>query len=171
MRKYSDRKRGFFQELVGKLLDTALVYRNPTSKWSCAPHLVPKPGPAKWSFTVDLQPVSRYTYALHFPLPLIEAEFENAVGAEMFCEFDMTHGNWQLRLHVDSQSCKSFVTPDGIFTTTRVLHGNLNANSHLHAGFMSKVTSDVQERLLKWADNLVIVATDVNVLLKFWETS
>lgn len=92
IRKYSDSQRRFLRKLVDKLLDAGLVYPNPASKWSCAPHLVPKPGPAKWRFTVDLRPVNRYTYALHFPMPLIEAELAKAAGAKIFCEFDMTHG-------------------------------------------------------------------------------
>ena len=153
IRKYSDSERKFLRNLVGKLLDAGLIYANPNSKWSCAPHLVHKPGPAEWRFTVDLRPVNKYTYVLHFPMPLIEAELDKASGAKFFCEVDLIHGYWQLLLHKESQECQSFVTPDGIFTPTRVLHGNANANSHLHAGFMSQMPSDLKEKLLIWVDD------------------
>lgn len=91
IRKYSDSRRRSLRKIVGKLLDAGLVYPNLTSKSWCAPHLVAKPGPAEWRFTVDLGPVNRYKYALHFPLPLIEADLDKDAGAKMFCDLDMTH--------------------------------------------------------------------------------
>lgn len=59
---YSDSHRRFLRKLVGKLLDAGLIYPNPTSKWSCAPHLVPKPGPAELRLTVDLRPINRKAF-------------------------------------------------------------------------------------------------------------
>lgn len=167
IRKYSDSQRKFLRKLVEKLLDAGLNYPNPTSKWSCAPHLVPKPGPAEWRFTVDLRHVNKSTYALNFPLLFIDAELDKAAGAQMFCEFDMTQGYWQLLLHKDSQESQSFVTPEGIYTLTRVLHGNLNTNSHLHAGLMCTMPPDLKEKLLVWVDDMAIAVKNVDDLLQY----
>lgn len=103
IRKHSDSLRSFLRKLVGKLLDAGLVYPNLTSKWSCAPQLEPKARPPEWRFSVDIHPVNTYTYALHFPLPLKEAELEKSAGVKLFCEFDMTHVYWQLLLDEHSQ--------------------------------------------------------------------
>ena len=51
LRKYSDSQRTFLKRLTDKLLEKDLIYRNPTFKWCCAPHLVRKPGPEEWRFT------------------------------------------------------------------------------------------------------------------------
>lgn len=103
IRKYSENQRQFLRNLVAKLLEAGFVYPNPTSKWSCAPHLVSNPEPAECSFTVNLRPVNRCTYSFHLPMPLTEAELDKASGAKRFSEFDMTHGSWQLRLHENGQ--------------------------------------------------------------------
>lgn len=92
IRKYSDSQRRFLRKIVGKLLDAGLLYPNTTSKWSCALHLLPEPGPTERRLTVDLRPSNRYTFPLHFPLALIEEELDKAAGATIFFEFDMIHG-------------------------------------------------------------------------------
>lgn len=100
--------------------------------------------------------------------PLIGENLGKAAGTKIPCDFYMKHGYWQLLFHADSQEFQSFVTPDGIFTLARVLHRNLNAKSHLHAGFMSKMNPDCRkERLIICVDGLAIAATDVNELLKY----
>jgi hypothetical protein len=42
---------------------------------------------------------------------------------------DLCHGYWQMLLDPASQECQNFVTPDGVFTPTRVLHGQKNTTS------------------------------------------
>jgi hypothetical protein len=42
-------------------------------------------------------------------------------------------GYWQLPLHEDSQECQSIITPDGVYTPTRVQHGTTNATVHMQA--------------------------------------
>lgn len=167
LRKYNESQRAFLRKLVRKLIDANLIYSNPTSRWACAPHLVPKQGPDEWRFTTDLRPINCQTYPQAFPLPIIEMEVDKASGACHFSEFDMTHGYWQLMLHQSSQECQSFVTPDGIYTPTRVLHGNLNANSHLHAAFMEHMDDELKLKLLLWVDDMVVAAKTIDELLKY----
>ena len=50
------------------------MYSNPKSKWAAAPLLVPKPGPARYRFTVDLRPVNKYTVQHSHPMPIVEFE-------------------------------------------------------------------------------------------------
>lgn len=37
--------------------------------------------------------------------------------------FNLSDGYWQLHLSTDALVCQRFVTPDGILSPTRVLHG------------------------------------------------
>lgn len=165
LRRYSESQKRFLRKLVDRLLDANLIYSNSSSKWACAPHLVPKNGPDEWRFTVDLRPVNSQTFAQAFPMPVLEMELTKASGCSHFAEFDMTHGYWQLLLHPSSQESQSFITPDGIYTPRRVLHGNLNANSHLHSGFMLHMTPELKQCILIWVDDMVIPAATIDDLL------
>lgn len=61
MRNFSQEPREFLSDMVFKLVKTGMAYPNPAFFWACAPLLVPKPGLAKYSFTVGLRLVSRFT--------------------------------------------------------------------------------------------------------------
>ena len=143
------------------------VYYNPTARWASAPHLVPKANADEWRFTGDLRNVNRQTIPIKFPLPNVEHELSKAAGCKYFATFDMTQGYWQLKLDKDSQESQSIITPDGIFTPTRVLHGTCNANAHLHSAFMRKMTTDLLERLMIWVDDMALCAPTPQDLLEY----
>lgn len=58
LRNYTQNQRNFLSDFVQKLVSFRMAYPNPSSPWSCAPLLVPKAGPSKFRFTVDLRPVN-----------------------------------------------------------------------------------------------------------------
>ena len=99
-----------------KFVDDLVADGNPTSRWECAPLLVPKPG-AQFRFTVDLHPVNIFTVRHYFPMPNLEKELSGLSGAvhfANFANFDIPHGYWQLLLALLSQDYQSFITPNGI---------------------------------------------------------
>lgn len=116
----------FFDDLV------ANVIANLTSKWACAPLLVPKPG-AQFRFTVDLQPVNIFTFRRHYPTSSQETELSGLKDAQFLANFDMCHSNRKLLLPLWSQECQSFITPDAIFMPTRMLHCTTNTIAHLQS--------------------------------------
>jgi hypothetical protein len=54
-------------------------------------------------------------------------------GSEVFATLDFLQSYWQIPLHKDSQDCQSFITPDGAYTPTRVLHETRKATQHLQS--------------------------------------
>jgi Reverse transcriptase (RNA-dependent DNA polymerase) len=82
-----------------------------------------------------------------------------------FATFDLSQGYWQLSLDADSQDCQSFITPDGVFTPTRVLHGTTNAVPHMQA-CMQGILGDLSDSILAWLDDLLMHAIDENALRK-----
>jgi hypothetical protein len=52
-------------------------------------------------------------------------------GSEVFATLDFCQGYWQIPLHKDSQDYQHFITPDEVYTQTRVLHGTRNATQNL----------------------------------------
>jgi Reverse transcriptase (RNA-dependent DNA polymerase)/RNase H-like domain found in reverse transcriptase len=141
-----------------------MAYRNPNSSWCSAPLLVPKPGPSQFRFTVDLRPVNKQTVPQAWPMPHIESELSKVRGATCFATFDLSSGYWQLKLDESFQECQSFITPDGIYTPTRVLHGTRNAVSHIQACIQG-ILEPLSKSLLVWLDGLLVHATGEKALL------
>lgn len=95
LRKYSQEQKIFMHDFVNDLVAHGMAHPNPTSKWACAPLLVPKPG-ALFRVTVDLKPVNVFMIRHHYPMPNLEHELVGLKDAAFFANFDMSHGYRQL---------------------------------------------------------------------------
>lgn len=166
LRNYSQEQREFLRTFVATLLEKGMVYRNPTAPWAAAPLLVPKPGPAKFRFTVDLRPVNKYTVKHQFPMPNVEQELTKLANAQHYATFDLSHGYWQLPLHENSQALQTFITPDGLYSPTRVLHGTTNAVTHLQSCLTEILPETLVGAVLHWLDDILAHGETVNDLLE-----
>jgi hypothetical protein len=166
LRRYSQEQREFLARFVAQLEAAGLVYRNPRAAWCAAPLLVPKPGPAQFRFTVDLRPVNRQTVPCSWPMPHVESELAKLCGSTCFATFDLSHGYWQLPLAPESQECQSFITPDGVYSPTRVLHGTTNAVTHMQS-VLQGVFDPLAAHLLAWLDDLLLHASSAAHLLDY----
>jgi hypothetical protein len=77
--------------------------------------------------------VNKKTIPWSWPIPHVESELSRLKSSKVFATFDLSHGYWQLSLASESQECQSFITPDGVYSPTRVLHGTINAVTHIQA--------------------------------------
>jgi hypothetical protein len=66
-------------------------------------------------------------------MPNLQDELRDLHGSEVFATLDICQGYWQIALHKDSQYCQSFITPVGVYISTRILHGTRNATQHLQS--------------------------------------
>ncbi len=82
---------------------------------------MPKEGPEKFRFTVDLRPVNAQTRKKVWPMSHADTMLAKLTGAKTFFQLDFIHEYWQFPLSKDSQECQSFHTPFGVFTPRRVL--------------------------------------------------
>lgn len=98
-------------------------------------------------------------------MPNIEHELSKIAGSRFYATFDLSHGYWQLPLHDSSQASQSFITPDGIFSPTRVLHGTTNAVQYLQSTISSELPVDLRTRLLLWLDDALAHERTVEGLL------
>jgi hypothetical protein len=99
-------------------------------------------------------------------MPHIESEISRLQGYSYFATFDLSLGYWQLELAPESQECQSFITPDGVFSPKRVLHGTSNAVLHLQAALQG-VLKPLAQQILAWLDDLLLHAKSVPTLLGF----
>lgn len=165
LRNYSKEQQDFLTDMTDKLVEHGMAYPNPTSAWACAPLLVPKDGPTKFRFTVDLRPVNRFTVKHQFPMPNIEHELGKLSGSRYFATFDLSHGYWQLELDPESRHLQSFITPHGIFSPTRVLHGTTNAVAHLQSALAEVIPTNLRKKLLVWLDDILLHDKTVSGIL------
>eukprot|EP00171_Calliarthron_tuberculosum_P003723 IDg3723t1 len=156
LRNYSETQRDFLKNMTSTLIHAGMAYENPTAEWASAPLLVPKTGTSKFRFTVDLRLVNSFTKQHHFPMPRLETELTKLAGSKCFANFDLSHGYWQLELAEDSRDCQSFITPDGVFTPTRVLHGTTNAVAHLQSSLSQEVPEELRTAWLHWLDDILL---------------
>lgn len=114
LRNYYAEKSELMAILVSELMLHKPVYSNPTSPWSSAPRIVPKPGPSRWRFTVAIRTVNRFTTRHQYSMPILELEWTKLAGSRFYPKFDFVHSYCHLPLHTESRECRSFITPDGI---------------------------------------------------------
>lgn len=118
LRNYSTDQRDSLKRVVGDRIRCGMVYLNPIAAWAYAPLLIAKPGLARFRFTVDLGRVNRSTIKHWYQMPIVEKHIQQTAGSNAYALIDLPHGYWQFPLHDESQDCLSFITSDGIYTTT-----------------------------------------------------
>jgi Reverse transcriptase (RNA-dependent DNA polymerase) len=87
-------------------------------------------------------------------MPNLQDELHDLHGSEVFATLDFCQGCWQIPLHKDSQDCQSFITPDGVYTPTRVLHGTRNA-THLQS-VLVVMMDDIKSNIKVWLDDCLL---------------
>jgi hypothetical protein len=121
-RKYTTPQLKFMRDKIRELEELGLVYKNTGAQWASPPLILPKPGPNQYRMAVDLRVPNASTKPTAWPMPSLQDELHDLHGTEVFATLDFCQGYWQIPLHKDSQDCQSFITPDGVYTPTRVLH-------------------------------------------------
>ena len=145
-------------------LKLGLIYRNNDSAWACAPLIVPKPGPDQYRFTLDLRPVNAQTVPTVWPMPNVDATLLALAQEKCFADLDFSHCFWQLPEHEHSQEILSFVSPDGVFSPTRVPQGQINAAAFCQSTFQN-FFSEFRYRIVQWLDDCLLHTPDPQTLL------
>jgi len=164
VRRYSPPQAKFLREKTDELLGLGLIFPNNQSEWASAPLIVPKKGGEGYRFTVDMRPVNKQTVQHVWPMPNLESVTSQLQGAQCFSVFDFCNGYWQLALDKESQECQSFVTPDGVFTPTRVMQGQTNAVSFFQSSLQGIFVS-IREKMLQWIDDMLMHCKSIRELM------
>ena len=78
----------------------------------------------------------------------------------------MSHGYLKLLLALLSQDCQYFITPDGIFTPTRVLHRTTDAVTKLQSSLTGIIPADLLDNTLIFLDDILLHAQTMKQLLE-----
>jgi hypothetical protein len=154
-RKYAPPQLKFMYDKIRELEELGLVYKNTGAEWATPPLILPKPGPDQYRMTVDLRVPNASTKPTAWLMPNLQDELPDLHGSEVFATPEFCQGYWQIPLHKDSQDCQSFITPDRVYTSTRVLHGTRNATQHLQSVHFVMM-DDIKSNIKVWLDDCLL---------------
>ena len=101
----------------------------------------------------------------HYPMPNLEHELNKVGKSKYYANFDFSNSYWKLKTTEESQEIQSFITPDGIFTPNRVMHGTTNAVTHLQSSVAGVIPEDLKPYILCWIDEIIFHAPTVDSML------
>jgi Reverse transcriptase (RNA-dependent DNA polymerase) len=131
------------------------VVKNTGAEWASPPLILSKPGPDQYRMTVYLSVSNASTKPTAWPMPNFQDELHDLHVSQVFASLDFCQGYWQIPLDKDSQDCQSFITPDGVYTPTRVLHGARNATQHLQSVLVVMI-DDIKSNIKVWLDDCLL---------------
>lgn len=164
-RRYSAEQRSFLNSNIDELVKMGFLVPNINAEWQAAPLLVMKNSEAKFRMTVDLRPVNASTVKQAWPMPHIDSELFDFSGSSCFSVLNFVSGYWQLPVHLDSQSMCGTVTPNGVYSSTRVLQGLTNATCHFQ-GTVEPLFKELRSMLKAWLDDFTLHAKSEEELLE-----
>jgi hypothetical protein len=151
-RKYAPPQLMFMRDKIRELEELGLVYKNIGAEWAGPQLIIPKPGPDLYRMTVDLRVPNASTTSSAWPMPNLQDDLHDLNGSETFATLDFCQGYWQIPMRKDSQDCQSFITPDGVYTLTRVLHGTRNATQYLQSVLVVMMIG-IKSSIKVWMDD------------------
>ena len=129
-------------------------------------HLVPKENSlAQFRTTIDLRPVNAATFGITWPMPNIDSELQDFEGSEFFAVIHFLSGYWQLPVDPDSYGACGVVTPIGVYSSTRVLHGLKNGSAHFQS-HVEPLFSELRGSMKAWVDDFNLHEKTERNLLK-----
>jgi Reverse transcriptase (RNA-dependent DNA polymerase)/RNase H-like domain found in reverse transcriptase len=112
--------------------------------------------------------VSSQAEQISRPMRNMEDELASLAGSKYFAILDLMQGYRQLPLHEHSQECQSIITPDGVYTPTRVQHGTTNATVHMQS-IPEDLMHDIHHSIKISLDDNMIHVTSEEALLEVLE--
>jgi hypothetical protein len=128
--------------------------------------VVPKPG-GKYRMVIDLSRINKATLKAAHPLPRLD-QISFAIGkSRYFCKVDIVQAYWQILLHLNSRKYCGFVTPFGVFQSTRMLMGAKNSASFFQRvleGILNKLESNIVSFI--YQDDILITGESIDDLVE-----
>ncbi|KAE9271091.1 hypothetical protein PR003_g30616, partial [Phytophthora rubi] len=173
-RSYPPLQQQFLREYTKELEDRGLIRKNNLSQWASAVVPVKKPGTqGEFRMTVDYRRLNAMTVPIAGTASNLSVVTSSVRGSCGFASFDLHKGFWQMGLHADSQEMFSFMTPDAIYTPTRVPQGATDSALHFQNQMQFVFDPFLYNAVLICIDDVILFAKTVEEFLqalrKFFE--
>ena len=170
MRAYNRIERDFLKKMTEDLTAINCLYRNLNSRWSSPSYVVKKPGKKgdkleDFRWTGDIRYVNSVTERLAGSMPLMSTLLEHLSDAKVFASLDCHKGYWQIPICKKSQEICSFLTPQGVFSPTRLMQGHTDSVAVFQQTMEQVFEGLIPNRLLIWVDDLLSHASTADELL------
>ena len=152
-RQYPKEQREFLDEHFASLLAGNCVKLNPGSHWASPVFCVKK----KKGFrsTNDVRYPNSCTIPIQWPLPNLHAVSDLLQDAKYFISVDCFKGFWQLPLHPECQEMFSFMTPTGVYTSNRLVQGQVDAPMYFQASIQEVLGPTYGKNLSAFIDDII----------------
>jgi len=141
------------------LLRLGVIKESRATEWSQV-HLVPKPTPGEWRFTLDFVQLNHATGGLEgWPIPNIQQTISRigSLKPKVFGLLDFTAGYHQTPLHPDCRPLTAFITAQGLYQWTRVAMGLKGAGPYFQRSMSSTVLAGLVYRICElYIDDVLI---------------
>jgi transposase InsO family protein len=164
-RRHPPKHQAFLSEHVKTLLVYKLVYTNPSSEWVSAAFAVLKPNNRGMRMVVDMRDCNHAMIKHVWPMPVLETMGTHLEGSSVFAIFDLFKGYWQFPVSGQTDA-QTFMTPEGVFTPTRLLMGNTNSVAGFQAGMQEVLGELLYTECLLWIDDVLSYWKDIDGLLE-----
>ena len=115
IRRFSEPNRKAIGEEVNRLLAADFIKEIKESTGVANPVLVPKKDTDILRMCVDYTSLNKSYPKDHFPLPRIDQIVDSTAGYERLSFLDAYSGYNQIRMKVEDEEKKTFITPPGVF--------------------------------------------------------
>eukprot|EP00736_Rhodelphis_marinus_P010119 Rmarinus@m.1922 len=164
-RRCSKTQRSFLRAATEEQCKLGLAFRNHESVYASPVVLVRKPD-SSLRLCVDLSVVNQLIESSPYPLPRLQQLFLYLNGKRFYAVLDLFKGFWQFPIDESCQEFFSFVTPDGIYTPTRVPMGGRTSAEHFQA-CMDHVLGDlILAVCLVYLDDILVFAESEDELVQ-----
>lgn len=134
-----------------------MMKRNNASRWVCAAVPVKKSGSTdQFRITNDYRPINSMAIPIAAATPNLAMVTSKVSGSVAFEKFDLFKGFWQLPLHEECQEIFSFMTEDGVYTSTRVPQGAVDLALHFQAQMNHMFADMLFVNVLIYIDDIII---------------
>ena len=159
-RRYDPVKTHWLSTCIATLVFLGFVFKNLQAVWASPAMAVPK----KDSFRLvsDYSAANAQVEQSPGVMPNHE-DMRDLLGAKFFGKLDLLQGYWQMPLAPEAQEVFTMVTPDGLFTPTRVPQGVLNATAYFQ-GVMTDLLQGLNCKI--WVDDVFFYADSEDALLQ-----
>ncbi|OWY93987.1 DNA binding protein, partial [Phytophthora megakarya] len=154
-RRYSPAHREFLKRHIEALIAAGLCYRNPKRSWCSPPLVVNKAQANAHRMTVDVRGPNACVESIVWPMPILEAVFEQLRGSSRYFSLDFFKGFWQFAMAVWCQEIYSILTEEGVITPTRVLMGGTNSVAYVQSTVQEMFAELFNNGLMIWIDDLL----------------
>ena len=164
-RKYSSEAEKFLSVNIKKLIELDMIYKNNQATWSVPAHVICGSNGIPKRLTMDMRETNKRLEQTAGVMPDFSKEIEKIVGHKYYIKMDLSKAYWCTPVSSKTAEIFSFSTPEGIFSSKRMLQGYHSAIFFFQSSMETLLKEDEDIKFSLWVDDLLLWAESVPELI------